>query len=72
MQLQHIQNKLTKTEYDIFQFIQKGKLSKEIAIERNCSERTIEKHRSNIITKLNLSKKTNSLTNWILKNKNTP
>jgi DNA-binding NarL/FixJ family response regulator len=66
MQLVKIKDKLSQTEFEIFNLISKGNLSKEISTKRNCSERTIEKHRSNIIKKLNISQQ--NLTQWILKN----
>ena len=61
---------LTKSELRIINLIAEGKSSKEIAAILSISLRTVEKHRSNIIFKLNLSKDTNSLTKWVLLNVN--
>jgi len=42
---------LTASEIEILSYIKNGFTSVQIAIVRNCSVRTIEKHRSNIISK---------------------
>lgn len=56
--------KLTPSEKKIIKLIGQDKTSKEIAAQLFISYRTVEKHRSNIITKLNLEPKTNSLLIW--------
>ncbi len=56
--------KLTPSEKKIIKLIGQDKTSKEIASQLFISYRTVEKHRSNIITKLNLEPKTNSLLIW--------
>lgn len=66
----HLLKSLTQTEMKIIVLISQNYSSKQIAETQNVSLRTIEKHRSNIIAKLNLSKDTNSLTKWALINKN--
>jgi|AntRauMFilla1563_2_1112583.scaffolds.fasta_scaffold07747_2 DNA-binding NarL/FixJ family response regulator len=60
---------LTPSEIKILRLIAQGLATKEIAAMLFISERTIEKHRSNMITKLNLEKKHNSLLIWAQKNK---
>lgn len=55
---------LTPSEKKILKLIAKDKTNKEIASLLFISYRTVEKHRSNIITKLNLEPKTNSLLIW--------
>jgi DNA-binding NarL/FixJ family response regulator len=57
-------NSLTPSEKKILKLIAKDKTNKEIASQLFISYRTVEKHRSNIITKLNLEPKTNSLLIW--------
>ena len=59
---------LSETEINVLSLIAPYKNSAAIAKVLKLSERTIEKHRSNIITKLKLDKKTNSLTKWAMKN----
>lgn len=59
---------LSETQINILSLIAPYKTSAAIAKVLNLSERTIEKHRSNIINKLKLPKKTNSLTKWAMKN----
>jgi len=61
-------NLLTSTELKILQFVAKQMSSKEIAEELSISYRTVETHRSNICTKLELSG-TNSLLKFALENK---
>ena len=56
--------KLTPSEKKILKLIGKGKTNKEIANLLFISVRTVEKHRSNMITKLDLNPKTNSLLIW--------
>ena len=55
---------LTPSEKKILKLIAKDKTNKEIASLLFISHRTVEKHRSNIITKLKLEPKTNSLLIW--------
>ena len=55
---------LTPSEKKILKLIVKDKTNKEIASLLFISYRTVEKHRSNIITKLKLEHKTNSLLIW--------
>lgn len=55
---------LTPSEKKILKLIANDKTNKEIASLLFISYRTVEKHRSNIITKLNLEPKTNSLLIW--------
>ncbi len=57
-------NNLTPSEKKILKLISKDKTNKEIASQLFISPRTVEKHRSNIITKLGLERKTNSLLIW--------
>jgi DNA-binding NarL/FixJ family response regulator len=63
-------NHLTSSEKTILKLIVKQMSSSEIAKTLFISARTVEKHRSNIITKLELENTTNTLTNWALLNKN--
>lgn len=55
---------LTPSEKKILKLIARDKTNKEIASLLFISYRTVEKHRSNIITKLKLEPKTNSLLIW--------
>ncbi len=55
---------LTPSEKKILKLIAKDKTNKEIASLLFISYRTVEKHRSNIISKLKLEHKTNSLLKW--------
>ncbi|MDP2687309.1 MAG: response regulator transcription factor [Aequorivita sp.] len=57
-------NILTPSEKKILKLIAQDKTNKEIASQLFISYRTVEKHRSNIITKLNIEPKTNSLLIW--------
>ena len=57
-------NNLTSSEKKILKFIAKDKTNKDIASLLFISHRTVEKHRSNIIQKLKLEHKTNSLLIW--------
>jgi len=59
---------LTPSERKILKLIAKDKTNKEIASLLFISHRTVEKHRSNIIAKLNLEHKTNSLLIWSKEN----
>ncbi|WP_144606952.1 response regulator [Algoriphagus algorifonticola] len=60
---------LTPSEKKILRLIAEGLATKEIADKLFISERTVDKHRSNMISKLNLEKKHNSLLIWAQKNK---
>ncbi|AFL84142.1 response regulator containing a CheY-like receiver domain and an HTH DNA-binding domain [Belliella baltica DSM 15883] len=62
-------DKLTPSEIKILRLIADGVTSKEIADKLFIAERTVEKHRSNIINKLKLDKKHNSLLIWAKNNK---
>lgn len=55
---------LTPSEKKILKLIADRNSSTEIAELLYISERTVEKHRSNIVAKLNLPGQSNSLTNW--------
>ncbi|HBY66710.1 MAG: DNA-binding response regulator [Flavobacteriaceae bacterium] len=61
-------NALTPSEKKILKLIATDKTNKEIASLLFISHRTVEKHRSNIISKLNLEPKTNSLLIWAKEN----
>lgn len=61
-------NELTPSEKKILKLIGQDKTNKEIASLLFISYRTVEKHRSNIITKLKLEQKTNSLLIWAKEN----
>lgn len=63
-------DQLTPSEKKILKLIAQDKTNKEIASQLFISYRTVEKHRSNIITKLNLEPKTNSLLIWAKENQN--
>lgn len=60
---------LTPSERKILNFIAANQSTREIADKLFISERTVEKHRSNIIQKLDLEGKPNGLTTWVLHNK---
>lgn len=57
-------NALTPSEKKILKLIAQDKTNKEIASQLFISHRTVEKHRSNIINKLDLEPRTNSLLIW--------
>jgi len=57
--------KLTASELKILKYIGKGYTSAQIASELFISKRTVEKHRSNIIEKLELPSSYNSLVLWL-------
>ncbi|WP_108809024.1 response regulator [Aquimarina spinulae] len=61
---------LTPSETVILKLIAQQISTLEIAESLCVSKRTIEKHRSNIISKLDLEGETNSLTKWTLNHKN--
>jgi DNA-binding NarL/FixJ family response regulator len=60
---------LTKTELKIVKLVSENKTSHDIAIELSISVRTVDKHRSNIISKLHLDNKPTSLSIWANLNK---
>jgi DNA-binding NarL/FixJ family response regulator len=60
---------LSPSEFKILKLIAQSHTSKDISEQLFISERTVEKHRSNIIIKLNLKGKTNSLFEWAIENK---
>lgn len=60
---------LTETEKRILKLIAKHKTNKEIGHLLFISPRTVEKHRSKAILKLNLDQKTGTLLTWVQKNK---
>ena len=60
---------LTPSERKILRLIAKDKTNKEIASLLFISYRTVEKHRSNMILKLKIEPKTNSLLIWAKENK---
>jgi DNA-binding NarL/FixJ family response regulator len=60
---------LTVTERRIVKLIAQHKSNKEIGHLLFISPRTVEKHRSNIINKLNIDRKTGALSVWVQKNK---
>lgn len=61
---------LTRSEKKIILLIADGKDSIQIAKELNISNRTVEKHRSNIVNKLGLDRKPSTLSVWANLNKN--
>ncbi|MCA0152649.1 response regulator [Winogradskyella vincentii] len=63
-------NSLTNTELKILKIIAKNKTAREIAEELHCSPRTVEKHKSHIIRKLNIDRSPNSLLIWAKENQN--
>ncbi|GGZ74677.1 response regulator [Algibacter mikhailovii] len=62
-------NTLTKSELRIIKLICNKKTSQEIADELSISIRTVDKHRSNIVKKLELDNKPASLSIWANTNK---
>ena len=63
-------NLITKTESKILKLITENKTAREIAEELFISPRTVEKHKSNIIRKLEIEKTPNSLLIWAKENQN--
>ncbi|SFA72147.1 response regulator transcription factor [Algoriphagus aquimarinus] len=63
------ENPLTPSEVKILRLLADGLSTKEIANKLFISERTVDKHRSNMIVKLQLEKKHNSLLIWAQKNR---
>ncbi|MBK5212644.1 MAG: response regulator transcription factor [Flavobacteriaceae bacterium] len=61
---------LTSSEKTILKLVAKQMRSNEIAEMLSISTRTVEKHRSNIITKLEIENSTNSLNSWAYLYKN--
>jgi DNA-binding NarL/FixJ family response regulator len=59
---------LSPSERTIVRLIGQGKTSKDIAELLTLSPRTIDKHRSNIITKLNLVGENSTLSTWVKQN----
>ncbi len=60
---------LTPSEKKILKLIAETKSNLEIAEMLFISDRTVEKHRSNIVAKLGLSGESNSLTKWAIENR---
>ncbi len=60
---------LSPSERVIIRLISKENSTKEIAEILSISSRTVEKHRSNIISKLDLSPGSETLSKWVSKNK---
>ncbi len=60
---------LTASEKTILKFVANQYSTQMIADNLNVSSRTVEKHRSNIISKLEIEGEANSLTNWAITNK---
>lgn len=60
---------LTKSEIKIVKLISENKTSQDIAKELSISVRTVDKHRSNIVSKLHLDNKPTSLSIWANLNK---
>ena len=60
---------LTPSEIKILRLIADGLSTREIADKLFISERTVDKHRSNMISKLDLEKKHNSLLLWAQRNR---
>ena len=58
---------LTKREREVIKLIAEGHRSKDIAVQLSISIKTVEKHRSNIMKKLDLHS-TSSLTNYAIQN----
>ncbi|GGD82561.1 DNA-binding response regulator [Emticicia aquatilis] len=68
-QEENILTKLSPSEIKILRFISQEKSTKDIAERLFIAEKTVEKHRSNIIRKLGLSQTKNSLLIWSLQHK---
>ena len=64
-----ILDSLTPSELKILNLISRNMDSQAIAGGLNVSKRTVDKHRSNIISKLKLSGDANSLTNWAIEHR---
>lgn len=59
---------LTPSQLKILTLVSKGLTTREIASKLYISERTVEKHRSNIISSLGIDSQKENLHQWILKN----
>ena len=59
---------ITKTELKVLKLITQNKTAREIGEELFISPRTVEKHKSNIIRKLEIDKSPNSLLIWAKEN----
>ncbi len=59
---------LTPSEYKILNLIAKGQTTKEISQLLHISDRTVEKHRSHIIAKLELDGNPQTLRKWVAEN----
>ena len=68
LQLKKIQ-RLTPSERTIIRLIAQDKTSAAIGIQLSMSVRTVEKHRSNIISKLDANNGTDSLKQWTIEYK---
>ncbi|AXT20859.1 response regulator [Flavobacteriaceae bacterium AU392] len=55
---------LTPTERVVVRLVSKGKSSQEISVQLSMATRTVEKHRSNIISKLGLQQDANIIAKW--------
>ena len=64
----HTIKDLTVSEVKILRLIAKNMTSQEIADSLFLSKRTVEKHRSNVVKKLNLNSSSHSLVLWVQKN----
>lgn len=60
---------LSPSERTIIRLVTLGKSSKEISERLSISQRTVEKHRANIINKLNIEKGLDALNSWTKENK---
>ncbi|WP_299222986.1 response regulator transcription factor [uncultured Psychroserpens sp.] len=60
-QIPHELEMLTDTEMKVLQLTAQNKTAKEISVILSCSDRTVEKHKSHIRSKLNLESKANSI-----------
>ncbi|MDT0540197.1 response regulator transcription factor [Croceitalea sp. P059] len=60
---------LSPSERTIVRLVAQGNSSKEIGVQLSVSSRTVEKHRSNIIAKLDLSPEMDALIVWTKENK---
>ena len=61
---------ITKTELKVLKLITQNKTAREIGEKLFISPRTVEKHKSNIIRKLEIGKSPNSLLIWVKENEN--
>jgi len=64
----HLHDKMSVSEKKILNLIAKDLTTKEIAERLFLSPKTVEKHRTNILKKLNIKGKTNSLLLWVKQN----